>query len=104
MNEPEKIEEKVKKAPLLPNGGYPMHSFEQLRELFYTYIKNPDDRKMVEDAYRLADQKHDGHCSCGGAEKTDEKADDPDADLVKEGCACSDADYDPEEKKEEGKK
>ena len=60
MNEPEKIEEKVKKAPLLPNGGYPMHSFEQLRELFYTYIKNPDDRKMVEDAYHLADQKHAG--------------------------------------------
>jgi GTP pyrophosphokinase len=30
------------------------------KELFYTYIKNPEDRKMVEDAYHLADLKHKG--------------------------------------------
>ncbi|MFA6619977.1 MAG: HD domain-containing protein, partial [Bacilli bacterium] len=48
------------KKPLEMNGGYPMHNFEQLRELFYTYIKNPADRKMVEDAYHLADLKHTG--------------------------------------------
>src|SRR5574344_13733 len=47
-------------ASVLPNGGYPMHSFEELKELFYTYIKNPEDRKMVEDAYHLADEKHKG--------------------------------------------
>jgi hypothetical protein len=33
------------------NGGYPMHTFEQLKELYFTYIKNPKDRQMVEDAY-----------------------------------------------------
>jgi len=60
MNEQPKIEPKENKSAVLPNGGYPMHSFEQLRELFYTYIKNPADRKMVEDAYHLADLKHAG--------------------------------------------
>jgi guanosine-3',5'-bis(diphosphate) 3'-pyrophosphohydrolase len=45
---------------VLPNGGYPMHTFEQLKELYFTYIKNPKDRQMVEDAYKLADLKHKG--------------------------------------------
>ncbi|MCH3908783.1 MAG: bifunctional (p)ppGpp synthetase/guanosine-3',5'-bis(diphosphate) 3'-pyrophosphohydrolase [Bacilli bacterium] len=53
------VEESPKKV-LLPNGGYPMHSFEQLRELYFTYIKNPKDRQMVEDAYKLAAKKHAG--------------------------------------------
>lgn len=42
------------------NGGYPMHSFEDLRELYCTYIKNPKDRQMVEEAYELAAKKHAG--------------------------------------------
>ena len=37
-----------------------MHSFEDLRELYCTYIKNPKDRAMVEDAYKLASEKHAG--------------------------------------------
>lgn len=45
---------------LIENGGYPMHTYEDLRELYYTYIKNPQDRKMVEDAYLLAKKKHEG--------------------------------------------
>jgi hypothetical protein len=58
--------EEAKKNPeipekkILPNGGYPMHSFEDLKELYFTYITSPDDRKMVEDAYHLADEKHKG--------------------------------------------
>jgi GTP pyrophosphokinase len=44
----------------LPNGGYPMHSFEDLHELYFTYIKNASDRQMVEDAYKLAAEKHKG--------------------------------------------
>ena len=48
------------KPAVLPNGGYPMHTFEQLKELYFTYIKNPKDRQMVEDAYKLADLKHKG--------------------------------------------
>jgi GTP pyrophosphokinase len=60
MSETESPQPSNPSAPVLPNGGYPMHSFEQLKELFYTYIKNPEDRKMVEDAYHLADLKHKG--------------------------------------------
>lgn len=52
--------EKTVISSIPPNGGYPMHSFESLRELYCTYIKNPDSRKMVEDAYLLAKEKHAG--------------------------------------------
>ncbi len=52
------MEEKKESLPW--NGGYPMHSFEDLRELYCTYIKNPKDRQMVEDAFHLAEKKHAG--------------------------------------------
>ena len=45
-----------KKLP--PNGGYPMHSFEDLKALFATYISNPADQKLIQDAYELAKEKH----------------------------------------------
>ncbi len=51
------MEERGKKS-LLPNGGYPMHTFQDVKDLFYTYIFNPEDRKMVEDAYLFAKEKH----------------------------------------------
>lgn len=44
--------------PSLPNGGYPMHSFEDLKSLYFPYITNPDSRKMIEEAYLLAAKKH----------------------------------------------
>ena len=43
---------------LIPNGGYTMHTFTQLKELFFTYITDPKDRKMIEDAYVFAADKH----------------------------------------------
>ncbi len=43
---------------LPPNGGYPMHSYEDLKALFATYITNPDDQKLIYDAYLLAKEKH----------------------------------------------
>jgi len=52
------MEEKQEKLPW--NGGYPIHTFEDLRELYCTYIKNPKDRQMIEDAYHLATEKHAG--------------------------------------------
>ena len=51
--------EKEKKV-LKPNGGYPMHTFEELKELFYTYITKPEDRAMVERAYEFCKKKHEG--------------------------------------------
>lgn len=45
---------------LIPNGGYPMHSYEDLRERFYVYIKDPKSREMIREAYELAKKKHAG--------------------------------------------
>ncbi len=50
--------EKSSATPLPPNGGYPMHSYEDLKALFATYITNPDDQKLIYDAYLLAKEKH----------------------------------------------
>jgi (p)ppGpp synthase/HD superfamily hydrolase len=46
------------KKTLVPNGGYPMHTYEDLKELYYTYISDPLDRKMIEAAYLYAKEKH----------------------------------------------
>ncbi len=45
---------------LVPNGGYPMHTFEDLKALYFVYIKSEKGRKIVEDAYLLAKEKHAG--------------------------------------------
>ena len=57
-----KVESKITKESkkLLPNGGYPMHSFDDVKELYFTYIKNPKDREMIERAYLFAAKKHEG--------------------------------------------
>ena len=52
--------EENKKNVILQNGGYPMHTFDDVKDIFYTYISNADDRKMITDAYLLAKEKHDG--------------------------------------------
>lgn len=44
----------------MPNGGYPMHTFEDVREKYCAYIYNPDDREMIRQAYLLAEKKHGG--------------------------------------------
>src|SRR5574344_1458869 len=46
------------KKTLVPNGGYPMHTYEDLKDLYYTYITDPEDRKMIEAAYLYAKEKH----------------------------------------------
>ena len=48
------------KKVLVPNGGYPMHTFQDVKDVFYPYITNPKDRQMVEEAYNLASFKHAG--------------------------------------------
>ena len=35
-----------------------MHSFDDLKVVFYTYITNPHDREMIEKAYLFAKEKH----------------------------------------------
>ncbi len=45
---------------LKPNGGYPMHSFEDVKAIYSLYIHNEDDHKMIRKAYDFVCKKHDG--------------------------------------------
>ena len=42
------------------NGGYPLHTFEQLKELYSQYITDENDLKSIEDAYNFILEKHEG--------------------------------------------
>ena len=48
------------KKKLPPNGGYPMHDYDDLRALFCTYISVEEDRKLIHGAYEFAKKKHEG--------------------------------------------
>lgn len=52
-------ENKVEKK-LLPNGGYPMHSFEDLKAIYSLYIHNESDQKLIENAFLFVSKKHAG--------------------------------------------
>lgn len=45
---------------LVPNGGYPMHSFEDLKNLYAIYIHEEKARKNIYNAFKFAEQKHAG--------------------------------------------
>ena len=45
---------------LKPNGGYPMHTFANLEEVFFVYVSNQTDRDLVKKAYEYCKAKHDG--------------------------------------------
>ena len=51
---------------LVPNGGYPMHTFDDLKELYFIYITDPKDRDMIERAYKFASDKHAGQVRRSG--------------------------------------
>ena len=53
-----KIEESTGK--LVPNGGYPMHTFDDLKAAYSLYIHNEKDQEMIEKAYQFVEQKHKG--------------------------------------------
>ena len=55
INENSNSSEKV-----LQNGGYPMHTFEDVKEIYYAYIHDEKDRKMIENAYKFVKEKHNG--------------------------------------------
>ena len=40
--------------------GYVMHTFEDVRDLFYPYIHNEKDRKKIYEAYKFAKERHAG--------------------------------------------
>ena len=45
---------------ILQNGGYPMHTFDDVRGLYSLYIHNEKDGEMIENAYLFVKKKHDG--------------------------------------------
>ena len=48
------------------NGGYPLHSFEDLKEVYEQYITDPDDRNKIETAYLFILDKHHGQMRRSG--------------------------------------
>ena len=56
----------MEKKTLLPNGGYPMHTFEDLKEVYFPYITLPENRKLIENAYKFALKKHEGQVRRSG--------------------------------------
>ena len=50
----------------LVNGGYPLHTFEQLKEVYQGYITNPEDRENIEKAYSFILEKHQGQLRKSG--------------------------------------
>ncbi|MCD8204567.1 MAG: HD domain-containing protein, partial [Coprobacillus sp.] len=51
---------------LKENGGYPIHTFEEVEDVFYEYISSPSDRKKIREAYEFAKQKHEGQFRMSG--------------------------------------
>ena len=57
MNENEK--------PLI-NGGYPLHTFEEVEEIYMRYISSSEDRALIKKAYNFILDKHKGQTRKSG--------------------------------------
>ena len=55
-----------KEVKSLINGGYPLHTFEQLEERYKEYISNEDDLKKIKEAYDFIILKHQGQLRKSG--------------------------------------
>ena len=47
-----------KKVPV--NGGYPLHTFQDVEDLYMLYISSSEDRAKIRDAYEFILYKHNG--------------------------------------------
>ncbi|MDY6429850.1 MAG: bifunctional (p)ppGpp synthetase/guanosine-3',5'-bis(diphosphate) 3'-pyrophosphohydrolase [Bacilli bacterium] len=50
----------MEEKKLKPNGGYPMHTFEDLRALYAVYIRDVKSNELIKKAYAFASEKHAG--------------------------------------------
>ena len=50
----------MEEKKLLVNGGYPLHTYEDVYEVFSTYITNQKDRDDIRKAYEFVLKKHEG--------------------------------------------
>ena len=57
----------MEKAKVLKvNGGYPLHTFEDIEDIYSTYITSPEDKKMIREAYDFIVKKHRDQCRKSG--------------------------------------
>lgn len=57
--------EKEKKLPPV-NGGYPLHTFEEVEDLYQEYIYSEKDRQLIRDAFEFIVKKHEGQTRKSG--------------------------------------
>ena len=50
----------MEKSKPLVNGGYPLHTFQDVEDIYMLYISSPEDRRRIQDAYAFIMQMHDG--------------------------------------------
>lgn len=60
------MEPKKTTSQILINGGYKLHTFADVKEIYSAYISNLDDRKQIEDAYNFIIDKHSGQLRRSG--------------------------------------
>ena len=48
----------MKSKAVLVNGGYPLHTFEEVEDIYKTYISSLEDRKKIREAYEFILVKH----------------------------------------------
>ena len=53
-----------KKAPV--NGGYPLHTFQEVEDKYMLYISSLEDRRRIREAYDFIIQKHEGQTRKSG--------------------------------------
>ena len=56
----------MEKKKILVNGGYPLHTYEDVEEVFSTYITNKADKDSIRRAYEFILEKHDGQTRRSG--------------------------------------
>ncbi len=57
----------MEKAKVLkPNGGYPLHTFEDIEDIYSTYISSKDDKAKIKEAYDFILEKHKGQLRRSG--------------------------------------
>ncbi|MCR5184961.1 MAG: bifunctional (p)ppGpp synthetase/guanosine-3',5'-bis(diphosphate) 3'-pyrophosphohydrolase [Bacilli bacterium] len=54
------------KKETLINGGYPLHTFNDVEELYLPYISSLEDRQRIRDAYEFILKKHEGQLRKSG--------------------------------------
>lgn len=56
--------DEIKKPPI--NGGYPLHTFEDVEAIYQNFISSPDDLKKIREAYDFIVEKHNGQLRKSG--------------------------------------